>query len=55
LATGVIQSLDIKDVARVEGAWLVLEMEPGSARHRRLDVYRSALASLGVAVESLLA
>ena len=48
-------SLDVAGVARVEGAWLVLELEPGATRHRRLDAYRAPLASLGPTVESMLA
>src|SRR5438105_2610368 len=31
-----IPSLDIEGLARVEGEWLVLELEPGSLHHRRL-------------------
>ena len=50
-----IPSAAIPDVARTEGEWLVLELEPGSNRHRRLDVYQRPLASLAAAVESMLA
>lgn len=50
-----IPSKDIEGLARVEGEWLVLELQPGSAHHRRLDGYRTPLASLGGAVEALLA
>lgn len=50
-----IPSGDIAGMARVEGEFLVLEMEPGSARHRRLDKYRLVLGSLGSTVCSLLA
>ena len=50
-----IPSEDLPSMARVEGEWMVLEVEPGSARHRRLDRYRVALASLGPIVESMLA
>jgi hypothetical protein len=50
-----IPSEDIAHVARVEEEWMVLEVEPGSAKHRRLDRYRTALLSLGQTVESLLA
>ena len=48
-----IPSLDISELARVEGEWLVLEMQPGSPHHRRLDRYRIALAMLGRAVEAV--
>ena len=48
-------SSDVAGLARVEGAWLVLELEPGATRHRHLDAYRAPLASLGSIVESMLA
>ena len=38
---------DIASVTRVEGEWLVLEAQPGSPSHRRLDPYRIELARLG--------
>jgi hypothetical protein len=50
-----IPSEDMSHVARLEEEWMVLEVEPGSARHRRLDRYRVALPSLGMIVESMLA
>ncbi|HEV1991880.1 MAG TPA: hypothetical protein VGR34_03335, partial [Candidatus Dormibacteraeota bacterium] len=50
-----IPSEDLPHLARVEGEWMVLEVEPGSARHRRLDRYRASLPSLGTIVESILA
>jgi len=50
-----IPSEDIAQVARVEAEWMVLEVEPGSARHRRLDRYRVSLPSLATIVESMLA
>ena len=50
-----IPSEDLPHVARVEAEWMVLEVEPGSARHRRLDQYRVSLSSLGTIVESILA
>ncbi|TMC98380.1 MAG: hypothetical protein E6J05_08950 [Chloroflexi bacterium] len=50
-----IPSLDISELARAEGEWLVLEMQPGSAHHRRLDRYQTPLAALGRAAEALLA
>jgi hypothetical protein len=49
-----IPSEDMSHVARLEEEWMVLEVEPGSARHRRLDRYRVALPSLGMIVESML-
>jgi hypothetical protein len=50
-----IPSEDLAGVARVEGEWMMLELEPGGLRHRRLDRYRRPLLSLGVTVESILA
>jgi len=50
-----IPSEDMAGLARVEGEWLVLELQPGSVHHRRLDVYRVELASLGRSVEAALA
>lgn len=50
-----IPSIELANVARVEDEWMMLEVEPGSARHRRLDRYRSSLLKLGPAVESMLA
>jgi len=50
-----IPSADVAGIARAEGEWWVLEVAPGGARHRRLDRYRVALASLGSAVSSLVA
>jgi len=50
----VIPSADIAGLARVEGDWLVLEVQPASQHHRRLEAYRTPLASLGAAVEALL-
>jgi hypothetical protein len=49
-----IPSLEIGEVTRVEGAWLVLELEPGSVRHRRLQAYAVAVASLAQTIESIL-
>jgi hypothetical protein len=34
--------------------WMVLEIEPGSAAHRRLERYRVSLVTLGATVESML-
>ena len=49
-----IPSVDIDGLARVEGEWLVLELQPASLHHRRLDTYRTPLASLGRVVEAML-
>jgi hypothetical protein len=48
-----IPSVELADVARVEGEWMMLEIEPGSATHRRLDRYRVSLVSLGSIVVSM--
>jgi hypothetical protein len=50
-----IPSLELADVARVEGEWMMLELVPGAMRHRRTDRYRVSLLSLGQTVESILA
>jgi hypothetical protein len=50
-----IPSVELADVARVEGEWMMLELVPGAMRHRRTDRYRVSLKSLGQTVESLLA
>lgn len=50
-----IPTVDIPGLARVEGDWLVLELSPGGAHHRRLDIFRVELKSLGSVVESELA
>ena len=42
-----IPARDIASVTRAEGEWLVLEVQPGSPSHRRLDPYRIELARLG--------
>ncbi len=49
-----IPSADVAGIARVEREWLVLELQPGSAHHRRLEGYRTTLALLGPAVEAML-
>jgi hypothetical protein len=49
-----IPSREVAALARVEGEWLVLEMQPGSPHHRRLDRYLTPLASLARSVEKLL-
>jgi hypothetical protein len=41
-----IPSDAVADLARIEGEWLVLELEPGAEHHRRLDEYRMHLAQL---------
>ena len=46
-------SADVAGVARPEGDWLVVELEPGSARHRRLAPYVTPMAALAPAVEAL--
>jgi hypothetical protein len=50
-----LPSVELADVARVEGEWMMLELEPGGVRHRRLDRYRASLLTLGQTVESMLA
>jgi hypothetical protein len=50
-----IPSVELMDIARVEGEWITLELVPGAMRHRRTDRYRVSLESLGRTVESLLA
>ena len=50
-----IPSEDMTQVARVEEEWMVLEVEPGSIKHRRLDRYRTSLLTIGRLVESMLA
>ena len=50
-----IPSVELAEVARVEGEWMMLELVPGAMRHRRTDRYRVSLATLGQTVESLLA
>jgi hypothetical protein len=49
-----IPSAEIEGLARVEGDWLVLEVQPASQHHRRLEAYRTPLASLGSTVEAIL-
>jgi hypothetical protein len=48
-----IPSLELAAVARVEGEWMTLEVEPGSTRHRRLEGYRTSLLALASTVDSL--
>ena len=50
-----IPSVDLAEVARVEGEWMMIELVPGAMRHRRTDRYRVSLETLGQTVESLLA
>ena len=50
-----IPSVELPDIARAEGEWLMLELVPGAMRHRRTDRYRVSLLSLGLTVESMLA
>ncbi len=49
-----IPSADVEKIAAVEGEWLVLELEPGSDHHRKLDAYRNPVASLGATVQEML-
>jgi hypothetical protein len=49
-----IPSMDIGSLTRVEGEWLVLELQPGSLSHRRLQSYSTALALLAQTVDSIL-
>jgi hypothetical protein len=49
-----IPSRYIAPMARIEGEWMVLELEPGSERHRHLAQYATPLARLGAAVERLI-
>jgi hypothetical protein len=49
-----IPSVELPDIARAEGEWMMLELVPGAMRHRRTDRYRKSLISLGLTVESLL-
>lgn len=48
-----IPSAELAGVARVEGEWMTLEIEPASTRHRRLERYRTPLRELGSTVDSL--
>lgn len=49
-----IPSGDIASIARVEGEWMMLELEPGGVKHRRLDGYRTSLAGFGRTLEKML-
>jgi hypothetical protein len=49
-----IPSEDVASIARVEGEWMMLELEPGGVKHRRLDRYRTSLLALGSTVKSML-
>ena len=48
-----IPSVDIPRITHNEGEWMVLELEPGSESHRRLDRYRVPLATLGARVAAM--
>jgi hypothetical protein len=50
-----VPSDDIARIARIEGEWMVLELQPGSAAHRRLDRYRIPLSELGQSVAKVIA
>jgi hypothetical protein len=45
-----IPSADVEGLTRVEGQWMVLELEPGAAAHRRLDGYRLPMVDMGRSV-----
>jgi len=49
-----IPSIDIEGLARPEGDWLVLQINPAAESHRRLDAYRTELRTLGARVQTLL-
>lgn len=49
-----IPSQDLAGIARDDGEWMMLELEPGGIKHRRLDPYRTSLLTLGRTVESKL-
>jgi hypothetical protein len=49
-----IPSEDMASICRVEGEWMMLEIEPGVVRHRRLDRYRTSLLDLGPTVQGML-
>jgi hypothetical protein len=49
-----IPSRDVIGMARAEGEWLVIELQPGSDHHRQLDTYRTPLPSLGLSVAQML-
>lgn len=51
----VVPSGDVERLTRVEGQWMVLELEPGAGAHRRLDAFRTPLAALGARIEASLA
>lgn len=42
-----IPAADIASLARAEGEWLVLELEPASVSHRRLERYRNRAGAVG--------
>lgn len=48
-----VPSVDIPGHTRVEKEWMVLELDPGSVSHRRLDRYRLSLARLAEHVAAL--
>jgi hypothetical protein len=49
-----IPSEDISSIARLDGDWMMIELEPGGVKHRRLDGYRTSLVGLAQTVESML-
>jgi hypothetical protein len=49
-----IPSADVERLARADGDWLVLEIDPAAQSHRRLEPYVLELRSLAERVESML-
>jgi hypothetical protein len=49
-----IPSDDVASIARAAGEWMVIELEPGGVKHRRLDAYRTSLPALGRTLEKML-
>jgi hypothetical protein len=44
----------VASIARAAGEWMVIELEPGGVKHRRLDAYRTSLPALGRTLEKML-
>ena len=49
-----IPSREVIGLARDEGEWLVIELQPGSNHHRQVDAYRTPLHSLSSIVAQML-
>ena len=49
-----IPSREVVGLARAEGEWLVIELQPGSNHHRQVGAYRTPLPSLGSIVAQML-